>query len=349
MSDLYEYELGHAAMVLCKKLMKMKPGETCIVTADTESDLRVVNAIAGAAYSCGAKPVVVTTPTPPGVGKAADAYLPVEALTGVLREADVWIELNNGWLLYSTPYDVAMKQNQTIRHKCLVGMNVDMMVRCIGRIDHELLGEFLEKVCDMTAKAKKFRFTTPAGENLEFENSSNTNRVYGVDNGYADVPGSHMMSGQIGWTPEWDTINGKIVFDGSLDPPIGLLDEPVLLYVEKGKVIKIEGGREAKEFEAWLSSFKDPQMFILAHVCWGFNPGARLGGNILEDERVWGSTEWGLGNIGSCLIEPDGIPAASHTDGICLNTSAWLDEEMVLDEGKVVHPDLIELSKKLGK
>ncbi len=112
---------------------------------------------------------------------------------------------------------------------------------------------------------------------------------------------------------------------------------------------KIEGGKEAREFESWLGGFDDPQMFVLAHVCWGFNPGAKLGGSVLEDERVWGSTEWGLGNIGSCLIEPDGIPAASHTDGICLNTSAWLDGEMVLDEGRVVHPDLIGLSKKLGK
>ena len=139
MSDLYEYELGHAALVLCKDLLKLKPGETCIITADTESDPRVVNAIASAGFSCGAKPMVVTTPTPPGVGKAADAHIPIEALTGALREVDVWIELNNGWLLYSTPYDVAMKVNPKIRHKCLVGMTVDMMVRCIGRIDPRYL------------------------------------------------------------------------------------------------------------------------------------------------------------------------------------------------------------------
>jgi 2,5-dihydroxypyridine 5,6-dioxygenase len=241
MHNLYEYELGHAALVLCKELLKLEPGETCIITADTESDPRVANAIASACFSCSAKPMVVTTATPPGVGKAADANLPIEALTGALREADAWIELNNKWLLYSTPYDIALRENPGLRHKCLVGMTVDMMVRCIGRIDHKLLGEFLEKVYDMTVKAKRFRFTTPAGGNLEFENSSDPNRVYGIDNGYADVPGSHMMSGQIGWTPEWDTINGKIVFDGSLDPPIGLLDEPVVLTIEKGKVKKIEG------------------------------------------------------------------------------------------------------------
>jgi len=348
MSGLYEYELGKAADTLCRELFKLKSGETCVITADTESDRRVVDATARAAFSCDAKPMVITLASPLGVGKAADEMLPVEALTACLKEADAWIELNNQWLLYSTPYNVAVKENKKLRYMCLSGLNADMMVRCIGRVDYPLLGEFLDKVYEMTISAKHWRLTTPAGENVEFENSTNPNRVYGIDKGYADVPGSHMMSGQIGWTPEWDTINGTIAFDGSLTPPCGLLREPVFLEIEKGRVASIRGGREAGAFEAWLKSFNDPQMFVLAHICWGFNPGARLTGDIVEDERVWGATEWGLGNIGACLIEPDGIPAASHTDGISLNTSAWLDGRQVLDRGKVVHEELIELAKKLG-
>jgi len=29
------------------------------------------------------------------------------------------------WLLYSTPYDIPMKENNKLRHMCLVGMNLD--------------------------------------------------------------------------------------------------------------------------------------------------------------------------------------------------------------------------------
>jgi len=349
MDTLYEYELGRASDVLCRELFKLKPGETCVITADTESDWRVVNAIARAAFSCGAKPMVVTTATPLGVGRDADTMLPVDALTAVLKEADAWMELNNQWLTYSTPYEIALKKNKKLRHKCLVGLNADMFVRCIGRVDHALLGEFLDRVLELTVKAKKWRFTTPAGEDIVFENSADPNRVYGSSRGYADVPGSHFLSGQIGWTPEWKTINGTIVFDGSLVPPCGLLREPVHLEIKHGKVVDIHGGKQARDFEIWLDGFDDPRMRVLAHVCWGFNPGARLTGNILEDERIWGATEWGLGNIGSVLIEPDGIPAASHTDGISLNTSAWLDDEPVLDTGKVVHEQLVDLARELGK
>lgn len=52
--------------------------------------------------------------------------------------------------------------------------------------------------------------------------------------------------------------------------------------------MKIEGGREAKIFERWLRNFNDEKMYYIAHLSYGCNPGAKLTGNILEDERVWG-------------------------------------------------------------
>ncbi len=42
-------------------------------------------------------------------------------------------------------------------------------------------------------------------------------------------------------------------------------------------------------------------------------------------------------------------PAASHTDGICLNASVWLDGKQILDKGKSVDQELAKLAKKLGK
>src|SRR5450756_489535 len=81
MSQYYEYELGKAAKILCEELFKLKPGETFVITADTESDERVVEATASAAFACGAKPMVITVASPLGVGKAADPMLPLEALT----------------------------------------------------------------------------------------------------------------------------------------------------------------------------------------------------------------------------------------------------------------------------
>ncbi|NLS44297.1 MAG: aminopeptidase [Firmicutes bacterium] len=345
---LYEYELANAATILTKELFKLKPGETFVITADTESNLRVVNATAAAAHAIGAKPMVVLLASPLGVSEAADPMLPIEPLTAALTKADAWVEFNNGWLLYSTPYNKAMKANKTLRYLNMVGMNEEMVIRLIGRVNYPVLGEFLQKVYDITIKGKDFRFTTPAGTHLQFVNDQE--RRISLSKGYAEKPGSHFLAGQISFAPKFETINGTLVFDGAVDPPLRKLEEPIYMTVEKGEIVKVEGGSEAREYDRWMNSWNHPQMRRLAHTAWSFHPNAKLTGNIVEDERVWGATEWGIGAVGPIFSHED-IPiyAPSHSDGICMNTSAWIDGKQLLDEGKVVHKDLIELAKRLGK
>ena len=347
MIEKYEFEIGKAADALVRDFFELKKGETFIITADTESDEAVVNATARAAFSVGAKPMVIWLPAALGVGKAADPMLPVDALTGALMHADAWVEFNNKWLLYSTPFERAMAENKKLRYICLVGMDADMMVRTIGRVDTSSLSVFMNRVAEMTGNAKTMRLTTPAGTDVSF--STEPKNTLACDDGNAREPGIWMLSGQINVIPAWDTINGTIVFDGSLDPPCGLLDEPVSLTVEKGRVVKIEGGKQADSFESWLKSHGDENMFRMAHMAYGFNPGANLTGNILEDERVWGATEWGLGYVSALEAPPAGIDAVSHTDGICLNSSVWLDDKQIMDKGKIVDEELKVLEASISE
>ena len=59
-----------------------------------------------------------------------------------------------------------------------------------------------------------------------------------------------------------------------------------------------------------------------------------------------------IGNVGPQLVSDmeGGIAAASHSDGIALNCSLWIDGVQVLDEGKVVGPteEFVELARQLG-
>lgn len=348
MSKLFEYELHKAALILVQDMFRLKPGETFVITADTASDQRVVHAVAAAAHTVGAIPMVITLVSPLGVGKAADPLLPVASLTAALSEADAWVEFNKQWLLYSTPFERAMAQNKHLRYMCLVEMTVDMMVRLIGRIDAPLLSTFMHKVVDMTQAASHMHITTPAGNDLTFNLLPNE-RTVSCDDGLCETPGMHFLGGQISFIPDFESINGKLVFDGTISPPCGFLKEPVVLDVEHGRVARISGGRQADELRRWLESFADPNMFRLAHGCYGFNPGARLCGNVLEDERIWGCTEWGMGYLSPVDAPPDGIQAKSHVDGICLNSSVWLDGVQILHEGLVVHSDLKDLADQLTK
>ena len=346
MAQYFEYELGKAAKVLCEELLKLKQGETVVISADTECDERVINATATAAFACGAKPMVIYVASPLAKGKAGEAMLPVEALTAALLKADVCVEFNGKGLMNTTIYETAVRENKKLRYMCLIsGANVGMMVRTIGRVDYPNLEKFMKPIIQKTMAAKHMRITTPTGTDVEFDNEPGRNIDMFL---YADTPGTHFLGGQISWAPTLESVNGTIVFDGAVTP-LGLLKEPIHLTLKGGEIVKIEGGEEASEYEKWLKGFNHPQMFKLAHVCYGFNPGARLGGIGVEDERVWGATEWGIGNIIAQLVPPNGIYGPSHSDGICLNSSVWLDGAQIMDKGQILDPELKKLAKELGK
>uniref|UniRef100_A0A7C1GK85 Aminopeptidase n=1 Tax=Thermofilum adornatum TaxID=1365176 RepID=A0A7C1GK85_9CREN len=339
-----DLELATAALKLVRDVLKVKEGEEVVITADTGSDWRVVEETAKTVALLNAKPMVVWYKSPPGVGKAADPHIPLRTLTAVLSEADVWIEFNKSWLLYSTPYETAIKAGK-VRYICLVGMDADMYTRTIGKVNIPLIYEFQKKLAEITARQRHMKITTPAGTDLEFENDKN--RPIFTE-GEVNGPGVYMLFGQVDWAPIEDSINGVLVFDGSIWPPqeLGLLRNPIKLHIKEGQIVKIEGGPEAKILKAWLESFNHPNMYKLAHISYGCNPGAKLTGNILEDERVWGAIEWGIGYQSPDFKGKVGN-APSHTDGICLSPTVTGDEEKIIENGEYVHPELVELAKKL--
>lgn len=340
---MLKFELQKAADRLIKDIFVVKPGETVVITADTMSNENVVNAVAASAHAVGAIPVVITIPTPRGVGKAADPDLPIEVLSAALLNTDVWIEFNHQWLLYSTPFERAEASNKKLRYMCLVDFDEDILVRTIGQVEVATLQAFMKKVAELTRNARKMRVTTPAGCDISFE--IEPNHLIACDCGDASFPAIHMLTGQINVVPRFGSINGTIVFDGCVTPPFGKVPSvPITLTIEKSVITKITGGAEAAQFEEFLKSFEDENMFKLAHIAYGFNPGAKLTGNIVEDERVWGSTEWGIGYVSPYDAPPVGQDAKSHCDGICLNSSVWLDDKLIMKEGVIVEKELVALS-----
>ena len=142
--------LETAADKLVKEIFGVKPEETVIITADDDSDASVVEAVKNSAKNAGAHAMVISVPTPGGVGKAADPDLPVDALSAALLCADVWIEFNHQWLLYSTPFERAEAENKKMRYMCLVDFNPDLMIRTIGNVETEQLKKFMLAITEKT-------------------------------------------------------------------------------------------------------------------------------------------------------------------------------------------------------
>ena len=336
---MFDYEMQKAADTLILDIFKVQPGETVVLTCDSLSCMKIVDAVASSAHAAGALPMVIKFPAPDGVGQAADPKLPIEPLTGAVSNCDVWIEFNQKWLLYSTPYQRAISTNKKLRYMCLVEFTEDVMIRTMCDIDTAKLTKFMNRVAELNRAAKIIRMTTPSGTDVTFE--TDDRHVVSVDAGDASKSGVYMMMGQLNVVPKYGSVTGTIVFDGTVTPPFGRTpDVPIRLTVKNSVITKIEGGNDAKTYEKWLKAFNDPGMLKMAHVAYGFNPGAKLSGNVVEDERVWGATEWGIGYVSPTVGGPEGQAAVSHTDGICLDTSVWLDGVQLMKEGKMTDPEL---------
>jgi len=330
-------ELKLGALKLVRDVLGVRPGETILIYGDTNSDLRVIEATAEAAYSQGAEPVTIRyeTRVRPGVE-------PPKPLAAALCAADVIIEFAASYILYTKAFWEAMNRSN-VRYIILSGMDVDMMVRCISRVDYVKMVRLGEWLTELTKKASEFRVTSPAGTHLEGsidkEMVRHSGRIITEPTGQWAT-----LGGQATLVPVWGTANGIVVFDGCIWPPdeVNVLREPVRLTVKESRITKIEGGVQAAMFERWLQSLDDPHIFDLVHISYGFNPGVKkVSGRILEDERVFGCVEMGIGSY-------RGRPAKGHTDGVMLNPSVWLDEKQIEAEGKYVEPTLVELCRQLG-
>jgi len=344
--EFQDLELAKAANIIARDLLSLKPGEDCVIVADSEADRRMVEATARVAHALGVDVTVIWYAAPPDVGEKAK--IPRSA-TAAMANTDVVLEFSRKYLLYSESWKQFMAAG--VRYLCLPGMDVGMAVRTIANVDFPLAVELGDKLAELTRKAREMRITTPAG--MDLVQKLDPNRPVDHDSGKADTPGAYFLGGQISWVPVEEETEGTIIFDGSVWPPdeLGLLSSPIELKIEAGRVVEIQGGREAKKFEKWMESWEDPLMYNISHGCYGANPGAKLTGNILEDERVFGCVEFGLG-----FQPPEwggwggrGSPAKAHTDGICLNASVWLDGAQIEHEGKYVHPELAEICNALGK
>ena len=327
-----EFELHRAARVLLTEVRPVAPGDQVLITADTQADQRVARATAAAAHVLGAVPTVVIYPTGAPVG-------PVPApVYGAAQRAQHWINFSVGYHLYSDAYEAAIASGCVYLE--LTGMDVDMMVRTVGKVDNGLLDEIKCLLYRRSQACSTLRLTSPAGCDA-------TMAIDPAGDPFWEDPPTEggwpqMLGGQSGCMVERQSVNGTLVFDGTAWPPdsLGLLSRPIIISVVDGYATEFSGGHEAKLYENWLRSAGNAEALLFDHICYGFNPGVkRPSGRILEDERILGCVQIGIG--ATALGSP------VHSDGVVLHPSVWLDDQQIQDEGAYVDPEIAALTDRL--
>jgi len=319
-----------AARRLLEEVVGVRPGLEVLITADTGTERQLVEVVAGACYALGANPVVVYYPMrpypcqdPPGViGRAA-------------RSAEVWLDLAVHFSIYSPAHQDAICNG--CRYLLVGGLGLDSLVRLGGGADIPRLQDFGSRLREVLRGSKAGRVTSRAGTDFRVQTSNDRWTPP------ANLRGrSLVLPGQASWRVTEGSVDGRIVFDGTLWPPaeVGLLREPVELVVSGSTIVDIRGGREARVFARWLDSFGHPAMYRISHLTFGFNPRVmRPTGRIIEDERIFGCLEVGIGSAR--------MGAPSHADGIILAPTVELDGTVLIQDGFFTQGELADLARGL--
>ena len=328
-------ELAQAASKFLKDVMRLRPDEELVISIDNAGDQRLAEAFAGQASVLGATPTIISYGTQP-----APQMEPPKPVSLAVLGADVWIELSIQYILYTRARHKATEAG--CRYACLAGMDVDAVIRTIGKVDYPGVIALGDEIVHLLNSSETIQVATDLGTKLTAHLDKNADQPGGI----ATRKGALiMLGGQVGCLPIENSIEGKIVVNGVIWPPeeIGVLksNETVSLIVKNGGIMEVEGGSAADEYRNWLTNFRDPDLYRMAHYVFGFNPGvSQLTGQTVEDERYFGSMTFGFG------ARADRI-AATHTDCIVLSPTVSLDGIEILNNGIFSHPKLYDLCKKL--
>ena len=205
----------------------------------------------------------------------------------------------------------------------------EMVVRCLTA-DYGNIAALTERVAEKLRQGSKFKVESELGTSLESERQG---RTVGADTGRLTHPGEfgNLPAGEAFFAPIEGTVNGKIIFDGSV-ADVGILAEPIELQVERGVVRIVSRSAASQELERCLSAH-GPKAYNIAELGVGTNDRAIVSGEILEDEKVLGTVHIALGNnagMGGTVNVP------VHLDGLIRNATLYVDGELVLDKGKLL-------------
>ncbi len=172
------------------------------------------------------------------------------------------------------------------------GITVDMLREGPLAIDYDHMVKTAKYLMERFDGAVSVHITAPGGTdiNLNIEGRDFATDVFIEDGKWGNIPG-----GEIWCAPVEDEANGVLVCDGSIGD-LGKVPAPVRIEVSKGHVVSVQCDDKAFEKRVEEVLATDEMAKIIGELGIGLNLGAKLTGNLLEDEKAFHTAHIAFGN-----------------------------------------------------
>jgi leucyl aminopeptidase (aminopeptidase T) len=347
-SEHISAELQAAAKIAIQDSLKVKEGDQVIIITNPDPEVSLISkALYDAALDAKGRPIIMYQPSKTQLDFAEPSIIAMfeakpEVVISMSAEklgkdqkgiVNPYVHQNKKW---DNIFHLHMYGYKTCRSFWSPGTTIDSFVRTVP-IDYALLRKQCKAVKDVLDKAVAIHITAPAGTDVTFGLKG---RLAFSDDGdfSAGGEGGNLPAGETFISPENNTAEGVIVYDGSIslhDKTI-LIQDPIYCKLEKGFITDISGGKggnntdaealletvtlgekNAIEFEAAGKLEKGAGAVYaknargIGEIGIGLNPKARIIGNMLEDEKAFRTCHFAIGSN-----YDDDSPALIHLDGL---------------------------------
>lgn len=311
--NMQTLELATRVHTIVTDLADVGPSEEVVILADPPK-LAIAEAFAYSARAVGASTLVLVTEQ----REAHSNELPPTA-AAAMREADLVVSVNT----YAITHTDARREASAAgaRYLALRGVTEEMIMDGMLDTDYETVIRLTKAVGDIHTAATAARVTSDLGTDISVDL---TDRV-ALPNatGYPNENFVGLPMAKSGISPVEGSGNGDIVFDYSFDN-LGILDEPMRLTVEDGRVTSIEGGADADRLRIMVEEADEGARNLAEAPSLGTNPDMELTGVQTTDKKKLGTINFAIGDNVSLggTVESD-----LHLDGIVLNGTLEFDGE----------------------
>jgi len=311
---------------------------------DTDTEIELITAFMNAIDKVGG---VFTIAIQPNAGwKVDDLYALTKPMENAYVGADVVIAATNASQasVYGRPeeYRAMMVKGGTSRMFCVSERTFDIVKS--DTADYFKVLEIGQKIKEKIKAGKRVRLTSDGGTDLvaaipRIEDTHPWVYMFSHD-GFSRVPGEfgNCPDGEVHFPPIYTTIEGTIVVDGPIAnvcvlPP----NKPVIIGIEKGRIVSIEGGDDAEKLRAIIEQHKAD---YISEVGVGTNPEWKqdlFSGKCLGNLHVAYGGWWGFQDRASIIAArgedraDEAIPCNLHGDMVILRGTFEIDGEMIID------------------
>ena len=313
-------DLDRAVTAVVRDCLGVKDGEEVVVVCNPATQ-NMGEMLRNEAADVGAEAVLAVMSE-----RASHAAEPPRSVAEAMAAADVLLAPT----VQSLSHTAARKRASENGARCatLPGVTEDMLARVMSA-DMEGLRRKGHAVAEALDRASEAHITDANGTDLRLDLSG---REAIPDAGELTEPGAfgNLPCGEGFISPAGG--NGTLVIDGSM-AGIGVVDEPVELVVEGGHLTSARGGQGMAFMELLTEHGEDGTN--IAELGIGTNERAKLTGEVLEDEKIFGTCHIAFGasaGIGGTVQVP------VHLDCVVMKPTLELDGEVIARDGELLIP-----------